>query len=183
MAVACTTTINTAFGAMLMDGESGVILNNEMDDFAIAPGVPNTFGLIGGEANAVAAGKRPLSSMTPVIARAATQASGPARRLVVAGGSGGPLIIGGTLQALLGVIDFGLDAAAAVSAPRIHDQWAPPALAAETGIDEETRAALTRIGHEVRILTFAGAVQVVIDDGGRFDAAADPRKRGGAVIR
>ena len=183
MAVSCTTTINTAFGAMLMDGESGVILNNEMDDFAIAPGVPNAFGLIGGEANAVAAGKRPLSSMTPVIARAATRASGPARRLVVAGGSGGPLIISGTLQTLLGVIDFGLDAAAAVSAPRIHDQWAPPVLAAETGIDEETRAALTRMGHEVRILTFAGAVQVVTDDGGRFDAAADPRKHGGAVTR
>src|SRR4029079_323783 len=67
MAVACTTTINTAFGAMLVGGDTGVILNNEMDDFAIAPGVPNIFGLVGGEANAVAAGKRPLSSMTPVI--------------------------------------------------------------------------------------------------------------------
>src|SRR6185369_947786 len=99
MAVACTTTINTAFGAMLMDEQSGVILNNEMDDFAIAPGVPNAFGLIGGEANAVAAGKRPLSSMTPVIAR--TEASRDAahvRDMLVVGGSGGPLIISATLQ-------------------------------------------------------------------------------------
>ena len=184
MAVACTTTINTAFGAMLMDLESGVILNNEMDDFAIAPGVPNAFGLIGGEANAVAAGKRPLSSMTPLIARAvASPRSGTRRRLIVAGGSGGPLIISATLQALLDVVDFRLDAAAAVSAPRIHDQWAPPALAAEAGIDDETRAALTRIGHALRLLTFAGAVQMVTYEDGRFDAAADPRKHGGTVIR
>ncbi|MBI3767437.1 MAG: gamma-glutamyltransferase [Deltaproteobacteria bacterium] len=185
MAVACTTTINTGFGAMLMDGESGVILNNEMDDFAIAPGVPNAFGLIGSEANAVGAGKRPLSSMTPVIARstATVHPGAMPRRLVIAGGSGGPLIIGGTLQALLGMIDFGRDAAGAVSAPRIHDQWAPPALAVEAGIDEPTRAELARRGHEVRLLTFAGAVEVVTYGDGRFDAAADPRKGGGAVTR
>jgi len=117
MAVACTTTINTAFGAMVVGGETGVILNNEMDDFAIAPGVPNAFGLIGGDANAVAPGKRPLSSMTPVIARRLANGDAASPRLVVAGGSGGPLIISGTLQALLGVVDFGRDAATAVGAP------------------------------------------------------------------
>jgi gamma-glutamyltranspeptidase/glutathione hydrolase len=184
MAVACTTTINTAFGAMLVGGESGVFLNNEMDDFAIAPGVPNVFGLIGGEANAVAPGKRPLSSMSPVIARVpAGRAAAMPTRLLVAGGSGGPLIISGTLQALFGTIDFGLDAAGAVSAPRVHDQWAPAVLAIEGTIDDATRADLARRGHEVRRLPFAGAVQVVGYRDGRFDAGADPRKHGGAVVR
>lgn len=185
MAVACTTTINTAFGAMLIGGDSGVILNNEMDDFAIAPGVPNAFGLIGGEANAVASGKRPLSSMSPVIVRSTvgTRTEMKPRRLIVAGGSGGPLIISGTLQALLGVVDFGVDAATAVAAPRIHAQWAPPVLAAEAAIDADTRADLARRGHEVRPLPFAGAVQMVTYGDGRFEAAADPRKGGGGVTR
>ena len=184
MAVACTTTINTAFGAMLMDEESGVVLNNEMDDFAIAPGVPNTFGLIGGEANAVAAGKRPLSSMTPVIARSHTPHVGePLPEILAVGGSGGPLIISASLQTLLGLIDFGLDARAAVSAPRIHDQWEPPRLGAEAGIDEATRTELARRGHDVRVMTFAGAVEAATYRDGRFDGAADPRKGGGAVTR
>ncbi len=184
MAVACTTTINTAFGAMLMDEESGVILNNEMDDFAIAPGVPNTFGLIGGEANAVAAGKRPLSSMTPVMARSGSPRAGePPPELLAVGGSGGPLIISATLQTLLGLIDFGLDARAAVAAPRIHDQWEPARLGVEAGIDEGARAELARRGHDVRVMPFAGAVEAATYRDGRFDAAGDPRKSGGAVTR
>ena len=182
MAVACTTTINTAFGAMVVGGNSGVILNNEMDDFAIAPDVPNTFGLIGGDANAVAPGKRPLSSMTPVIARSAG-GDVHGRRLLVIGGSGGPLIISGTLQVLLDVVDFGLDAATAVAAPRMHDQWAPPVLMLEGGYGDDLRAALVTLGHEVRPLPFAGAVQAVGYRDGHFDAAADPRKGGGAVVR
>ncbi len=176
-AVGCTTTINTAFGAMVVGGDSGVILNNEMDDFAIAPGVPNTFGLIGGEANAVAAGKRPLSSMTPVIVRE----HGRAR--IVAGGSGGPLIISGTVETLLGMLDFGLDAAAAVAAPRIHDQWTPAAVAVEPAIPAATREALTQRGHAVRVFPFPSAVQVVTRDRGAFTAAADPRKGGGGATR
>jgi gamma-glutamyltranspeptidase/glutathione hydrolase len=176
-AVACTSTINTAFGAMIVAGETGVLLNNEMDDFSIAPGVPNAFGLVGGEANAVAAGKRPLSSMTPVIVRAA------GRPRLVAGGSGGPLIVSATLQTLLGIIDFGLDPAAAVAAPRIHHQWAPAALAAEAGIERATLDKLARLGHTVRLLPFAGAVQVVAQEQGRISAAADPRKGGGTAVR
>ena len=182
MAVACTTTINTAFGAMVVGGDSGVILNNEMDDFAIAPGVPNTFGLIGGDANAIASGKRPLSSMTPVIARsAAGDAQG--RRLLVVGGSGGPLIMSGTLQVLLDMADFGLDAAAAVAAPRIHDQWTPAVLAVEAPFGDDVRKALAGIGHEVRPLPFAGAMQAVRWRDGHFDAGADPRKGGGVAVR
>jgi gamma-glutamyltranspeptidase/glutathione hydrolase len=182
MAVSCTTTINTAFGAMVVGADSGVILNNEMDDFAIAPGVPNTFGLIGGEANAVAPGKRPLSSMTPVIARSADHAA-PDRRLLVVGGSGGPLIMSGTLQVLLDMADFGFDAAAAVAAPRIHDQWTPAVLALEAPFGDDVRKPLAVIGHDVRPLPFAGAMQAVRWQDGRFDAGADPRKGGGVAVR
>ncbi len=177
MAVACTTTINTAFGSLLVAGSTGVILNNEMDDFSVAPGVPNVYGLIGSEANAVAAGKRPLSSMTPVIVRA-----GGKPRLV-AGGSGGPLIISATLQTMIGILDFGLDPAAAVAAPRIHHQWAPAALIAETDLDPATAADLTKRGHTIRRLPFTGAVSVVEARDGRLVAAADQRKNGGSAAR
>jgi gamma-glutamyltranspeptidase/glutathione hydrolase len=175
MAVACTTTINTAFGAMLMAGSTGVILNNEMDDFSIAPGVPNSFGLIGGEANAVAAGKRPLSSMTPVIVKK----DGKVR--VVAGGSGGPLIISATFQTLLNILDFGLDPAAAIAAPRIHHQWMPPALVTETELDPTVAADLKTRGHTVKRLPFSAAVQVVEARDGTLIAAGDQRKFGGAA--
>lgn len=177
MAVACTTTINTAFGAMLMGGTTGVLLNNEMDDFAIAPGVPNSFGLVGGEANAIAPRKRPLSSMSPVIVRA----DGKPR--LVAGGSGGPLIISATLQTVIGVLDFDLDPAAALAAPRIHHQWAPAALVTETDFEPATAAELTKRGHTIRRVPFAGAVSVVAARDGLFVAASDQRKHGGAAAR
>ena len=98
-------------------------------------------------------------------------------------GSGGPLIISATLQTLLGLIDFGLDARAAVAAPRIHDQWEPARLGVEAGIDEGARAELARRGHDVRVMPFAGAVEAATHRDGRFDAAGDPRKSGGAVTR
>ncbi len=178
MAVACTTTINTAFGAMLVAGSTGIILNNEMDDFASAPGVPNSFGLIGGEANAIAPGKRPLSSMTPIIVRA------EGRPRLVAGGSGGPLIISATLQTLLGVLDFGLDPAAAVAAPRIHQQWAPPALITETDLDPADRrrpdgARARRPPPPVRGRRADRRRRAT----GTLIAAADQRKQGGAAAR
>jgi gamma-glutamyltranspeptidase/glutathione hydrolase len=172
MTVGCTTTINTAFGAMFVAGDTGILLNNEMDDFATAPGVPNVFGLVGAEANAIAAGKRPLSSMSPVIA------VGPGGRRLVAGGSGGPLIVSGVLQTLLGAIDFGLDPEAAVRAPRIHDQWAPPVLLAEEAVPATALDALRTRGHTVRTMPFVSAVQVVERRDGRFLAAGDPRKGG-----
>jgi gamma-glutamyltranspeptidase/glutathione hydrolase len=177
MAVSCTTTINTGFGAMLVGGTTGVILNNEMDDFASAPGVPNTFGLIGGEANAIAAGKRPLSSMTPVIARRG------GRPAFVAGAPGGPLIISATLQTILNVVDFGLDPAAAVAAPRIHDQWAPPALISEVDLPADVAADLTRRGHTVRRMPFAVAWSAVVARDGTLIAVSDQRKNGGAAAR
>src|SRR5439155_1582191 len=115
-AAAITTTINTAFGAGIMVPGTGIILNNEMDDFALAPGVPNAFGLVGAAANALAPRKRPQSSMSPTVVLAGR------RPALVAGGSGGPTIISGILQVLLGVVAFGRPLEAAVAAPRIHDQ-------------------------------------------------------------
>jgi gamma-glutamyltranspeptidase/glutathione hydrolase len=174
-AVACTTTINTAFGAFVVAGETGIILNNEMDDFAAQPGVPNVYGLIGTAANAVAPGKRPLSSMSPTIVTRDHQA------VLALGASGGPLIISATLQVLLNVLDFDLDAAAAVAAPRIHDQWVPPVLAVEPGVPDLTRGALARYGYTVKEVPAMAAVQAVRRSAGVYEGAADPRKGGEAV--
>jgi gamma-glutamyltranspeptidase/glutathione hydrolase len=174
-AVACTTTINTAFGALLVAGETGIILNNQMDDFAAQPGVPNAYGLVGTAANAVAAGKRPLSSMSPTIVTAR------GRPVLAVGGSGGPFIISGTLQVVLNVLDFGLDARAATAAPRLHDQWMPPVLAVERDLAPSTREALAASGHNVKEVPAMGAVQIVRRHAGVFEGASDPRKGGEAL--
>jgi gamma-glutamyltranspeptidase / glutathione hydrolase len=175
-AVACTTSINTPFGAMLVAGETGILLNNTMDDFSALPGAPNAYGLIGSEANAIAPRKRPLSSMSPTIVTRGGQA------VAVAGGSGGPFIITGTLQVLLNALVFGQDATTAVAAPRIHDQWIPDYLMVETGIGTNERWVLRRLGHHDVDAPSAAAVQLVLRDAyGQLDAAADPRKGGTAV--
>ena len=147
-----------------------------MDDFSAQPGVPNAYGLIGSEANAIAPRKRPLSSMTPTIV------TRDGRVVAVAGGSGGPFIITGTLQVLLNALVFGQDAAAAVAAPRIHTQWMPPFLMVESGISPLDRWALRRLGHRDVDAPSAAAVQLVLrTPDGRLDGAADPRKGGVAV--
>lgn len=174
-AVACTTTINTAFGSMLVAGDTGVILNNEMDDFSAQPGVPNVYGLIGAEANAIAPRKRPLSSMTPTIVTRGGKA------VLALGGSGGPLVISATTEVLLNIVDFGMDAATAVAAPRIHHQWTPAVLSVEPGITEATRQALAGYGYVVKEMTNMGAVQAVRRTAGVFEGASDPRKGGEAV--
>jgi gamma-glutamyltranspeptidase/glutathione hydrolase len=174
-AVACTTTINTAFGSMVVAGDTGIILNNEMDDFSAQPGVANVYGLIGTEANAIAPRKRPLSSMTPTIV------TRHGRPILALGGSGGPLIISAATEVLLNILDFNMDAATAVAAPRIHDQWTPAVLAVEPGIPELTRLALARYRSLVKEMSAMGAVQVVRRSAGVFEGASDPRKGGEAV--
>jgi gamma-glutamyltranspeptidase/glutathione hydrolase len=176
-AAAITTTINTAFGAGIGVPGTGIILNNEMDDFAIAPDVPNVYGLVGGRANAVAPRKRPQSSMSPTIVL------GNGRPVLVVGGSGGPTIISGTLQVLLQAIAFGRDPASAVAAVRIHDQGVPDVLAVEPGVDSVTRAALERVGHRVVEQPAIGAVAAAGVRPGGLAAAGDARKDGGAVVR
>ena len=174
-AAAITTTINTSFGAGILVPGTGIVLNDEMDDFALAPGVPNVYGLTGAAANAIAPGKRPQSSMSPTIVL-----DGSRPELVV-GGSGGPTIISSVLQVILGVTAGGLSLRDAVEAPRIHDQ-ALPVLAIEAGIDPATRAVLERIGHRLTVMPAIGAVSAVgLARDGTPLAAGDPRKDAGAA--
>ncbi len=172
--VALTTTINLGFGAAFYGGSTGVLLNDEMDDFSAQPGVPNAYGLIGGFANAVAPGKRPLSSMTPLVL---VKDGAPA---MCVGGSGGPLIVSETVQTIVNVVDFGLDAEAAVSQPRIHAQWVPDVLLVEAEIPVDVVEGLKRRGQKiVPPPPFAGsAAQTIVWRGDCLEAASDPRKGG-----
>lgn len=174
-AVACTTTINTPFGALLVAGDTGIVLNNEMDDFSAQPGVPNIYGLVGAEANAIAPGRRPLSSMAPMIAVRGGSAE------LAAGGSGGPRILSATLQVVLNALVFDMSAADAVRAPRVHHQWMPDALAHEPAIAGKVRRGLKRRGHQLRESERLGAVQLVRRTAHGFDAESDPRKGGEAA--
>ena len=175
-AASLTTSVNTGFGAGLAVPGRDIVLNNTMDDFAAQPGKPNAFGLVGSGANAIAAGKRPLSSMTPVIVLEG------GRVRLVAGASGGPLIITSTLQTLVGVIDFGLDARQAVEAPRIHHQWMPEVLMVEEAVPAATKASLKKLGHKVVALPPRASVQAIEVTGRgasrRLQATSDPRKGG-----
>lgn len=174
-AIALTTTINTSFGSMFLVEGTGVILNNQMDDFVAKPGVRNSFGLVGRAANAIAPGKRPLSSMSPTIVL-----KDGAVRMVV-GASGGPTIITGTLQALLNVLVFDMDVRAAVSVPRVHHQWVPDRLMIDAGIPIDVRTGLARRGHTVTPWRRFTAVQAIVQDAEGQAGAADPSKLGAAV--
>ncbi len=174
--VALTTTLNGLFGCGLYVPEAGFFLNNEMDDFATAPGRPNLYGLIQGEANEVRAGKRMLSSMSPTIAWRDGEA-------LAAGGRGGSRIPTATLQALLAVWLDGDGLQAALDRPRLHHQWLPDQVFAEPdALSPETRAALEARGHEVEIGdSYAQVHAVRWLAGGTVEAAADPRGGGGAA--
>ena len=169
-AVALTTTVNLGFGAKLVAGKTGIVLNDQMDDFAVQPGVPNGFGLIGSAQNAIAPGKRPLSSMTPVVVL-----DGDKVRLV-AGAAGGPTIITATTEVVLNVLDWNMDAQAAIAAPRIHDQWFPELLMVEPELTRDVAAALGTRGHKVKTIPHIGVANLLVrrKDGG-LDAAAEPR--------
>jgi gamma-glutamyltranspeptidase/glutathione hydrolase len=168
-AVSLTTTINLSFGAHLVAGKTGIVLNNEMDDFVVQVGVPNAFGLIGNEQNAVAPKKRPLSSMTPTLVLDGDKVK------VVVGGAGGPTIITATTEVLLDVVDWKMDAQAAVVAPRIHDQWFPEVLGVEPSIPPATVAALGRTGQKIKPVPMIGKVNVLVRTDRGIDAAAEPR--------
>jgi gamma-glutamyltranspeptidase/glutathione hydrolase len=169
-AVALTTTVNLHFGAHLVAGKTGIVLNDEMDDFSLQPGVPNAFGLIGNEQNAVAPRKRPLSSMTPTIA---LDPAGGVR--VVVGAAGGPTIITSTAQVLLNVVDWSLSAQDAIAAPRIHHQWFPELLGVEPEISAAAVAGLGKIGHKVKTFPHIGTVNLLVRTGAGIEAAAEPR--------
>jgi gamma-glutamyltranspeptidase / glutathione hydrolase len=175
--VSLTFTINNRFGAGVVTPGTGILLNDEMDDFAIAPDTPNIFGLVGGDANAIAPGKTPLSSMTPVIV---TQ-QGKLR--LAAGSPGGSTIITTSLQIILNVLVYNMDASTAVAAPRIHHQWLPDKLAVERwGFDPLTIQELQRRGNLVEEReSWGNANAIVVMPGDRLEGAADPRGEGAAL--
>ncbi|MCO4773756.1 MAG: gamma-glutamyltransferase, partial [Deltaproteobacteria bacterium] len=178
-AVALTTTVNLWFGSGQIDPGTGIVLNDELDDFTARPGVPNAFGLVQSERNAPNAGRRPLSSMTPTLV---TDADGTV--VLAVGAAGGPRIITGTLQVLLGVVDHGLSAADAVAAPRMHHQWLPQAVYLEAEYPAEGREALTGEGFTISDLSRSAIVQPARFDpsSGTWDGAGDPRADGAAVV-
>jgi len=173
--VVLTTTINTSFGSKLMDPKLGIILNNEMDDFAVAPGVPNAFHLQGERANEIAPGKRPLSSMAPTIV---VKGGKP---VIAAGGSGGPTIITGVLQVLVDMINFHLGPRVSVDLPRIHEQAMPETVIVEEKMPPQTESALRQMGYDVRKVPMLGAVGAMTIAPGNLRGAGDPRKGGLAI--
>jgi gamma-glutamyltranspeptidase/glutathione hydrolase len=170
--VSNTYTINFSYGSGIVAAGTGVLLNNEMDDFSAKPGVPNAYGLIGGDANAIAPGKRPLSSMTPTIVFRGGEA------LLATGSPGGSRIITTTLQVILNVVDHGMSLASAVAAPRIHHQWLPDELRVEQGLSPDTLALLRARGHTVVEGDAMGSANSVMRVPGGFLGYADPRRRG-----
>ncbi len=173
-AVSCTETINLSFGSLVAVPQWGIVLNNEMDDFSTRPGKPNAFGLVQSDRNAPAPGKRPLSSMSPTIVL-----DGDHVRLI-AGASGGPRIINGTLQVMLNVLLRGMSPVEAVAAPRLHHQWMPDVVQFEEGwTDTGTIEAMEALGHATKTRPSVGKVQlIVIGPDGGIAPASDPRKHG-----
>jgi len=175
-AVALTYTLNFSFGSLQMAPGTGFLLNNEMSDFSAKPGVPNAFGLLGGEANAIEPGKRPLSSMTP------TMVMKDGKPHLVTGSPGGAKIITSVLQTVLNVIEYELNIAEASSLPRVHHQWMPDELLCESGISVDTLAILRSLGHEPKPTTTLGSTQSVMRVRGRFEGASDPRRPDAATV-
>jgi gamma-glutamyltranspeptidase/glutathione hydrolase len=179
-AVALTTTPNSWYGAALVAPGTGVLLNNEIDDFSLGKGIPNQFGLVGGDANAVAGGKRPLSSMCPTIVENAPP--GP-RPLLILGSPGGPTIISSVLQTIVHVVDDGMTIQEAVDAPRIHHQWLPDEILHEPrAFTPEVAQGLRLRGHTLKERGPIGNVCAIgIDAQGRYTGASDPRDEAVAV--
>ena len=176
-AVALTTTINGWYGSAVTVQGAGFLLNNEMDDFAAKPGTPNMYGLVQGEANAIAPGKRMLSAMTPTIVLDTDRTP-----MIVTGASGGPFIITTVFQAISNRLDYGLGVSALMQAPRIHHQHLPDALHLEkNGFDDAEVQALQQLGHEVRFFERpdGGSIGATIERrGGRWYGQSDPRISG-----
>lgn len=157
MAVSTTQTINYSFGSGVVARGTGIVLNDEMDDFSIKPGVPNVYGLVGSESNAVAANKTMLSSMSP------TMVFDPFGNLeLVVGSPGGPKIINATLQTIINVIDYGMSLPDAVHAFRIHHQWLPDVIHVEANsLNQAQRESLEKMGHELKDVSAIGDVQAI----------------------
>jgi gamma-glutamyltranspeptidase/glutathione hydrolase len=172
-AVSLTTTLNIHFGSGIVVPGTGILLNNQMDDFVAKPGVPNIFGLLGGDANAIAPGKRPLSSMSPTLVLK------DGKPWLITGSPGGSRIITTVLQTLVDIIDFGMNPAEAAAQPRIHHQGQPDELRVERGISPDTVALLRQRGHTVVERAAFGRTQTIQCTAEGFSGAADPRNPDG----
>jgi len=173
-AVAVTTTLNDSFGSSAIAGKLGFLLNDEMDDFTSKPGVPNGYGLIQGEANSIAPGKRPLSAMAPTIVLK------EGKLFMVLGSPGGPRIISTVANIIMGVIDYGLDIQQAVNAPRFHHQWEPDEIAIEaTGISPDTIKLLQARGHRIKQDSYWSDGECIAVDSKTGDLLGAPDSRNG----
>jgi gamma-glutamyltranspeptidase/glutathione hydrolase len=171
-AVSNTTTLNFSYGVGLVAEGTGVLLNNELDDFTAAPGASNAFGLVGFEANLPGPGKRPLSSMAPTIVLK------DGKPVLVTGSPGGSRIISAVLQVIVNVLDYQMDVAEAVAAPRLHHQWLPDEVRVERGFADDTLAALRAMGHTIVVpLGQTSANTIAVTPHGLL-GAPDPRTRG-----
>lgn len=169
-AVSNTYTINFSYGSGIVVEGAGFLLNNEMDDFSAKPGVPNAYGLIGGEANKIEANKRMLSSMSPTIVKR------QGKNYLVTGSPGGSRIITTTLQVIMNVIDHNLNIQSSVSAPRVHHQWLPDELRIEEGLSSDTIKILKDKGHVIKQKASMGAIQSILIRDGVMYGGADPRR-------
>lgn len=179
-AVAITTTINDEYGSGFVPPGTGIFMNDEMDDFSAQPGVPNMFGLVGGEANAIAAGKRPLSSMTPTIVR-----DEKGNVILAIGASGGPRIISAVFNVILNRFEFGMGISDAVAAGRVHDQWRPNELRVEKyEFAPEVLNHLRSMGYTLAESPALAKIQAIEHfANGRTWGVADPRGEGAAVAQ
>ncbi|CAM5191980.1 Glutathione hydrolase proenzyme OS=Castellaniella defragrans OX=75697 GN=HNR28_002031 PE=3 SV=1 [Castellaniella defragrans] len=175
-AVAVTYTLNTNFGSGIVAAGTGILLNNEMDDFSAKPGVANVYGLIGGEANAIAPRKRPLSSMTPTLVLK------DGRPWLVTGSPGGSRIITTVLETVVDAIDFGMNPAEAAATPRFHHQWWPDELRVEKGLSPDTLALLRSYGQHVVVKPTMGRTETIQIRDGVLYGASDPRNPDGATL-
>ena len=176
-AVALTTTINSGFGSAATVTGAGFLLNNEMDDFAAKPGSPNQYGLVQGEANAIAPGKRMLSAMTPTIVLGAD-----GKAAIVTGASGGPFIITTAWEIISNIVDYGMSAGSAMSAPRMHHQHLPDELALEQdGFETPVQRSLEALGHRLTFFAVPKSgwtIAATIERRGEWHGMADPRLHG-----
>ena len=175
-AVANTYTLNFSYGLGLVAAGTGVLLNNELDDFAARDNAPNAYGLLGGEANAPGPRKRPLSSMSPTLVFSDGELE------IVTGSPGGSRIISIAFQIILNIVDFGLNAAEATEAPRIHHQWMPDQIDFERGLSIDTLRLLEARGHSLRPTRAFGSAQTIHRTKGVLMGAADSRQRGAGAV-
>ena len=174
--VSNTTTLNFSFGSGIVASGTGILLNDEMDNFAAKPGVPNAYGLLGGEANAIQPTKRPLSSMSPMILLK------DGKPFMAVGSPGGPRLINAILHVIINVIDHGMNIAEATNARRIHHQWKPDKLRVEKGHSPDTLRILMEKGHRIVTKNAMGSTQSVMRTEDGFYGASDPRRPGALTL-